>query len=140
MTTDFDDDPYLWLEDVDGERQLDWVRARNAESQQALTGGPRFQALRDRVLSILDSDDRIAYVQKRGAHYYNLWQDAQNPRGLWRRTSWESYASDEPAWEVVLDLDALGAAEGENWVWKGSSWLLPDRTHPGQNRPQPAIR
>ena len=121
-------DPFLWLEDVDGERQLDWVRARNAESQEALTGGPRFQALRDRVLSILDSDDRIAYVQKRGAHYYNLWQDAQNPRGLWRRTSWESYASDEPEWEVVLDLDALGAAEGENWVWKGSSWLLPDRS------------
>ena len=67
-------------------------------------------------------------MQKRGAHYYNLWQDAENPRGLWRRTSWESYLQDEPEWEVVLDLDALGSEEGENWVWKGSSWLLPDRS------------
>ncbi|MCK5945255.1 MAG: S9 family peptidase, partial [Planctomycetes bacterium] len=74
------------------------------------------------------SDDRIAYVHKRGAHYYNLWQDANNPRGLWRRTTWQSYLTDQPEWEVVLDLDALGKAEGENWVWKGSTWLLPDRS------------
>ncbi|MFN3244712.1 MAG: prolyl oligopeptidase family serine peptidase [Planctomycetota bacterium] len=128
MPNEAANDPFLWLEDVGGDEPLDWVRARNKESQQALTGGKRFGELQQRILSILDSDDRIAYVAKRGEHYYNLWQDANNPRGLWRRTSWESYQQDEPEWEVVLDLDALGKEEGENWVWKGSSWLLPDRS------------
>ena len=116
-------DPFLWLEDVDGDRSLEWVRARNAESEAALTRAPRFAALRDRLLSILDSDERIAHVAKRGPHYYNFWQDAANPRGLWRRTTWASYRTDSPEWEVVLDLDALGASEGENWVWKGATWL-----------------
>ena len=122
------DDPFLWLEDVSGDKALEWVRARNADSEKALTAGPRFDGIRRRLLSILDSTARIPYVQKHGAHYYNLWQDAQNPRGLWRRTSLEEYRKDAPNWDVVLDLDALGKTENENWVWKGSSWLLPDHT------------
>jgi prolyl oligopeptidase len=121
-------DPFLWLEDIDGDAALDWVRARNAESTRALTAAAGFDALQERLLSILDSNERVAYVARRGPHYYNFWQDADNPRGLWRRTSWESYLEEEPEWEVVLDLDALGEAEGENWVWKGSTWLLPDRS------------
>ena len=120
------DDPYVWLEDVLGDRALDWVRAQNADSQRQLADDERFERLRTRILSILDSTARIPAVQKRGAHYYNLWQDAQNPRGLWRRTTLAEYRSEEPAWETVLDLDALGKAEGENWVWKGSTWLAPD--------------
>lgn len=120
-------DPYLWLEDVLGETSLDWVRARNAESKKALTDSARFAELQARTLSILDSTDRIAYVAKRSDYYYNLWQDASNPRGLWRRTTLAEYQKAEPKWETVLDLDALGRAEGENWVWKGSTWLVPDR-------------
>ncbi len=120
-------DPYLWLEDVLGDKSLEWVKSRNAESQQALTTSDRFADLQTRTLSILDSTDRIAYVAKRGQHYYNLWQDADNPRGLWRRTTLDEYKKDDPTWETVLDIDALGKAEGENWVWKGSSWLVPDR-------------
>ena len=120
-------DPHLWLEDVLGDKSLDWVRARNAESQKALTDSARFQELQQRTLSILDSTDRIAYVAKRGAYYYNLWQDKSNPRGLWRRTTLAEYQKPDPKWELVLDLDALGKAEGENWVWKGSTWLVPDR-------------
>jgi prolyl oligopeptidase len=120
-------DPYLWLEEVLAEPSLDWVRERNKESQQALKGSTNFQELQQRTLSILDSTDRIAYVAKRGEHYYNLWQDANNPRGIWRRTTLDEYKKDVPAWETVLDLDALGKAEGENWVWKGSTWLVPDR-------------
>jgi prolyl oligopeptidase len=121
-------DPFLWLEDVGGNQALDWVRARNADSEKVLTTDPRFAALQQRLLSILDSTARIPYVGKHGEHYYNLWQDAQNPRGLWRRTTLAEYRKEAPQWEVVLDLDALGKQEGENWVWKGASWLLPDRT------------
>ncbi len=119
-------DPYLWLEDVGGDKALDWVRAQNADSHKALVEDPRFESIRSRLLSILDSTARIPYVQKHGAHLYNFWQDAQNPRGLWRRTTLDEYRKDSPQWEVVLDLDALGKQEGENWVFKGTSWLSPE--------------
>jgi prolyl oligopeptidase len=119
-------DPFEWLEDVGGDKALTWVRARNADSQKLLASSPDFERLRGRILSILDSTARIPYVQKHGEHYYNLWQDAQNPRGLWRRTSLAEFQKDEPKWDLVLDLDALGKQENENWVWKGASWLMPD--------------
>jgi prolyl oligopeptidase len=119
------DDPYLWLEDVTGAKSLDWVRAHNAISQKELESAPGFTALRDRLLAILDSKARIPSVAKRGEYFYNFWQDAQHVRGLWRRTSLAEFRQTEPAWETVLDLDALSAAEKENWVWKGSSFLYP---------------
>ncbi len=119
------DDAFLWLEDVAGDRALDWVRAQNARTQQQLASSPEFEALRADLLEILDSTARIPYVSKRGPHYYNFWRDAKNPRGLWRRTSLEEYRKAEPAWEVVIDLDALAAAEKENWVWRGAQLLEP---------------
>jgi hypothetical protein len=82
-------DPNLWLEDVLGDKALDWVRARNADSRKELTAGETFGKLEQRILSILDSTARIPFASKRGEHYYNLWQDAANPRGLWRRTTLE---------------------------------------------------
>ena len=120
------DDPALWLEDVGGDKQLAWVKEQNDSSTKELTADPRFEPIRSRILSILDSTARIPYVQKHGAHYYNLWQDANNPRGLWRRTSLDEYRKDQPAWETVLDLDALGKQEHESWVWSGAAWLAPD--------------
>jgi prolyl oligopeptidase len=122
------DDPYRWLEDVGGERALAWVRERNADSQKVLTGGERFQQLQSRILAILDSTDKIPYVGKHGAFFYNFWQDAKNPRGLWRRTTLAEYRKDAPQWDVVLDLDALGKQEKENWVWHGAAFLAPERT------------
>jgi prolyl oligopeptidase len=119
------DDPHLWLEDVGGDEALAWVRARNAESEKQLHGDLAFRSLRSQLLEVLDSDDKIPLVGKIGAHYYNFWKDKQNPRGLWRRTTLEEYRKEEPAWEVLLDLDALNKAEGESWVWHGASCLEP---------------
>ena len=119
------EDRYLWLEDVTGEKALDWARARNAVSAKVLETGD-FAALEKRILDILDSDARIPVVQKLGPWYYNFWRDAKNPRGLWRRTTLAEYRKDQPAWETVIDLDALGAAEKENWVWHGADCLKPD--------------
>ena len=119
------DDPFLWLEDVAGAKSLDWARARNAESAKALES-PAFAALEKRILGIVDSPARIPMIRKIGAHYYNLWQDAKNPRGLWRRTTLEEYRRPSPAWETVLDLDVLNAKEEENWVWKGATCLRPE--------------
>ena len=119
-------DKYVWLEDVTGDAALKWVRERNATSTQALAETEAFKALDARLLKILDSDARIPYVEKMGGHYYNFWRDAQNPRGLWRRTTLAEYRKAEPAWETVIDLDALGKAEDENWVWHGADCLKPD--------------
>jgi len=120
------DDPYLWLEEVQGERALAWVRERNRESRAVLEKQPTFAADRARILEILDSKDKIPSVSRRGDWLYNLWQDAKNPRGLWRRTTLAEYRKAQPAWETVLDLDALGAAEKESWVWKGAACHGPD--------------
>ncbi len=119
-------DPYLWLEDVLGERALAWVRQRNAESEAALQTRPGFEALRSCLREVLDSKDQIPYVARRGDWLYNLWRDAANPRGLWRRTTLAEYRRPQPAWETVIDLDALGKAEGENWVWAGATALGPE--------------
>lgn len=121
-----DDDAFLFLEDVTGEKALTWVRAQNAESQRVLADTEPFRATKARILAVLDSKARIPYVQKHGAFFYNLWQDAANPRGVWRRTTLDEYQKDAPAWQTVLDLDALGRAEGENWVWKGATFLEPE--------------
>ncbi len=121
-------DPNLWLEDVSGERSLDWVRAQNAITQKELEASPDFKAIHDRLLAIYDSKERIPYVAKHGDYYYNFWRDAQHTRGIWRRTSPAEYRKGDPAWETVLDVDALAAAEKENWVWKGAQVRYPNYT------------
>ena len=119
-------DPFIWLEDVHSERALTWVRAQNALTQHELGTSPDFKPVYDRLLAIYDSKARIPAVTKQGDFYYNFWRDAQHVRGLWRRTTLSEYRKESPAWETLLDLDALAAAEKENWVWKGSIWLRPD--------------
>ncbi len=121
-----EDDPFLWLEDVLGDAALGWVRERNAESEARLTARADFEPTRARLLGLLNSKARIPQVTRRGDFLYNLWQDEAQPRGLWRRTTLDGYRQDTPPWETVLDLDALGAAEGENWVWGGALALPPE--------------
>ena len=121
-------DPYQWLEDISGDRALGWVREQNAVAQKALEALPDFKPIDDRLLAIYDSHEKIPYVAKHGEYYYNMWRDAQHSRGLWRRCTPEEYRKKDPAWEPVLDLDALAAAEKENWVWKGALVRFPDYT------------
>ncbi|MGH3971642.1 MAG: S9 family peptidase, partial [Mycobacterium sp.] len=102
------------------------VRARN-EPTVAEFGGDEFEAMRAQALEVLDTDARIPYVARRGEYLYNFWRDAANPRGLWRRTTLDSYRSD-PVWDVLIDVDALAAADDENWVWAGAVVIRPDYT------------
>jgi prolyl oligopeptidase len=119
------EDPYLWLEEVTGDDAMAWVRDRNAETVAELTENARFAEMRDEIREVFDADDRIPYVRRRGEYLYNFWQDAANPRGLWRRTTLEQYRRPDPEWHVILDLDALAEREGENWVWDGAAVLRP---------------
>ncbi|GGK51438.1 prolyl oligopeptidase [Nocardia camponoti] len=118
-------DPYLWLEDVTGEDALDWVRARNDVVVQRFGSTDRFADFESRVLAMLDDDTKVAYPGRRGKWLYNFWRDAAHPRGVWRRTTFESYATDAPEWDVIIDVDALAEAEGENWVWGGAGVFRP---------------
>lgn len=119
-----EDDPWLWLEEVDGERALAWAAEQTARTAAHFVDAA-FEADRDGLRDALDRPDRIPFITRRGGLLYNFWQDAVNPRGLWRRTTLAAYQSDDPEWELLLDLDALAAREGEDWVWKGASTLPP---------------
>ncbi|MEZ5086206.1 MAG: prolyl oligopeptidase family serine peptidase [Tessaracoccus sp.] len=121
-------DPYLWLEEIESPEALDWVRARNAEAERELAGTPEFARLEEDLVAIYDSNEKIPYLTRRGDWYYNFWRDGQHPRGLWRRTTLDEYRTDSPSWEVLLDIDELNRAEGENWVWHGADFLRPE--HP----------
>ncbi len=120
-------DPYIWLEEARSEEALDWVRAENTRTLAALETDPRFEELKAEALAIFDSEDRIPFVSFRPDGLYNFWQDKDNPKGVLRRTTLESYQTDNPEWEVVLDIDALAAAEGKEWVYSGSSCLPPEQ-------------
>ena len=120
------EDPYLWLEDVSGDKAISWVKEQNAKTQKLLEAEPLFASIRDKTLEVVNSRARIPAVAKRGAFFYNFWQDEKNIRGIWRRTTIAEYKKAEPKWETVLDLDQLAKTEKENWVWKGSSCLYPN--------------
>ena len=121
-------DPWLWLEDVDSGRALGWVAERNAETERELTALPGYATLRTRLKTILDARDRIPYAGHHDGRFYNFWRDADHERGIWRRTTLAEYRKPAPAWETVLDLDALARLENENWVWAGVSFLEPHGT------------
>lgn len=122
-------DENAWLEDIYGEEQLAWVTEQNSRTEDLLEDAA-YASLESSILEVLDSTDRIAMVGKRGDWYYNFWKDGNNPKGLWRRTSWESYCTDAPEWDVLLDVDALAAAEGEEWVFHGATFLRPAAGEP----------
>lgn len=121
------DDPYLWLEEVESEKALEWVKSRNQIALDELTTSHRYAEIYDGLLEIYNSSDKIPAVTKHGDYYYNFWQDADHKRGIWRRCRPETFASDELVWETVLDIDALAEAEGVSWVWKSANVL--DLTH-----------
>lgn len=126
------DDKYAWLEDVEGQKPLEWVKAQNAKSEAEIAATPEFKQLEGKILTMLDSDAKIPGVEKIGDYYYNFWKDKNHERGLWRRTTLEEYRKPQPQWETVIDLDALNAAEGlqddKKWVWHGADCRKPDYT------------
>ncbi len=116
-------DPFLWLEEVDGEQALDWVKEQNADTARRLESNPLFDELYAQAKATLNSDSRLPAIDQKGEWLYNYWRDAEHPRGVYRRTSLEEFAKDAPAWETVIDVDALSAEEGHQWVFRGMDCL-----------------
>ncbi|MBJ7447396.1 MAG: S9 family peptidase, partial [Brevundimonas sp.] len=121
-------DEHLALEQVDGAEAMAFVRASNERALATLTGDPRYEPFRQQAEAILTATDRIPGPSFLGDGIGNYWQDATNPKGIWRRTTLDGYRSADTPWETLIDLDALSRAEGKDWVWKGSNCLAPDET------------
>jgi len=119
-------DPYIWLEDVSSPRAMDWVHAENAKTTAVLEKDPHFAGLYDEALAIAQAKDRIPAPELIGDEVYNFWRDQTHVRGVWRKTSKADYASADPHWTTVLDLDAISTAEKANWVWEGDNCLAPE--------------
>lgn len=125
-TADATQDPYLWLEDVEGQKALDWVKARNEPSLKTLEAQPKFAEYRAKAEAILSDKRRIPTPAIQGENVVNFWQDDTHVRGIWRKATLKSYLSGQPQWQTLIDMDQLAKAEGKNWVWKGATCLKPD--------------
>ena len=121
------EDPYLWLEEVEGERAMAWVKEHNAKSLGVLQSDPRYQRYHDAALKIVEATDRIAFPQFRGRMIYNFWQDPTHVKGILRKTTLESYRTANPKWTVVLDIDSLAKVDNANWVYRGANCLQPEQ-------------
>jgi prolyl oligopeptidase len=121
-------DPYLWLEQIEGKKALNWVEGQNKATLAVLKAQPGFEETYEKALEIMNSDERIAYPSIRGKYIYNFWKDEKNERGIWRRTTVDEYLKPSPEWEILLDIDKLSEQEGEKWVYKGATGLYPDYT------------
>ncbi|MEE2877555.1 MAG: prolyl oligopeptidase family serine peptidase [Pseudomonadota bacterium] len=123
---DGETDPYVWLEEVEGDAALEWVRAQNDRTLDKLRSDALYEPYYNDALDVLTSDERIPYGTIRDGMVYNFWQDETNVRGLWRRTTLDSYGTDEPEWETIIDFDKLAEEEGKNWVYKGANCFQPE--------------
>jgi prolyl oligopeptidase len=124
LGADAPDDPYTWLEDVHGAKQLEWVKQRNDVALKQLKNDPDYQKNYDAILTVLDATDRIPFGQLYFSHVFNFWQDQDHVRGIWRRAAIASYETSSPQWETLIDVDQLAAAENKNWVFKRASCAI----------------
>src|SRR4051812_3028534 len=122
-------DPFLWLEELNGARAMEWVRAENARTLKVLEADPRFKGLYDDALKIAEAKDRIPEPRFLDGAIFNFWQDSDHVRGVWRRTTVDDYKNPQPSWTTVLDLDAVAKAEKANWVWKDADCAWPEERH-----------
>ncbi|MEO8361310.1 MAG: prolyl oligopeptidase family serine peptidase, partial [Vicinamibacteria bacterium] len=124
-TTALPADPYIWLEEPTSPRAMAWVNAHNAVTEKRLTADPRYKTLYEEALALGGAKDRIPQPSFLHGAIYNFWQDAEHLRGIWRKTTLDSYRTASPEWTTVLDIDALGKADGKSWVLKGVDCLHP---------------
>lgn len=120
------EDPYLWLEEIEGENSLNWVKSQNAKAEKNLASNPLFSEFEEKLLKVYNNKDRIAYPRMVGDYVYNLWQDGEYERGIWRRMTTADYLKNKTDWEILINLDDLSKKENKKWVFAGASFLETD--------------
>lgn len=119
-------DKYAWLEDVNGDKALAWVKEHDARTAAVLEKDPYFKPLEAEAFTVLSSPDRLPYPDFLGSAVYNLWKDSQHLHGIFRRTSMAGYLSHDPKWETVIDYDALSKQDNQSWMPKDIRCLHPE--------------
>ena len=122
-------DKYTWLEDIHGDKSMEWVKAENARTAAVMEKQKPFAELDEAALKVLDSPDKLAFPQFRAGMVYNTWRDKDHVRGIVRRTTLNSYLSNDPKWETVIDYDALGKQDKQSWVGHGLDCMAPEEEH-----------
>ena len=122
-------DKYTWLEDIHGEKSMEWVKAENARTAAVMEKQKPFAELNEEALKVLDSPDKLASPQFLAGMVYNTWRDKDHVRGIVRRTTLESYLTDDPKWETMIDYDALGKQDKQSWVGHGLGCMPPENEH-----------
>ncbi|WP_276391739.1 prolyl oligopeptidase family serine peptidase [Eudoraea chungangensis] len=120
------EDDYLWLEEVDSPKALEFVESQSENTLETLKKEKEYSSIYDKSLEIYNSSERIAYPSIKGDYVYNFWKDKDHVRGIWRRCSIESYNSGDPDWETLLDVDELSEKDNIKWVFKKSTGLYPE--------------
>ena len=126
FTIQAQEDPYLWLEEIDSEKSLEFVNKQNKLTQDKLSSINEYQDIYDSCLEIYNSPDRIVYPTTYGEFVYNFWKDKEHVRGIWRRSPKAKYVDGNPTWETLLDLDEMSKNDDVKWVYKGASGLYPN--------------
>ncbi|WP_232829262.1 prolyl oligopeptidase family serine peptidase [Aureibaculum luteum] len=126
LITQAQEDKYLWLEEVDGQKALEFVASQNKATIEELSTEKDYQSIYDKSLEIYNSNEKIAYPSIQGNYVYNFWKDENHVRGIWRRSLLDSYTSGNPVWETLLDIDEISKKDDKKWVYKGSNGLYPD--------------
>ncbi len=117
------DDDFLWLEEIDGARAMEWVTEQNARTRRELGSSPEFEVMQAQALGALNSTSRIPSLEWHGRYLYNLWKSEANPRGLYRRLTIDELRKPNPQWTTVLDIDAMSARDNKRWVFKSLNCL-----------------
>lgn len=120
------EDPYLWLEEVDSQKSLDYINKLSKSTVDKFKQSEYYKDIQDNSLKIYNSTDRIVYPSILGEYVYNFWQDKEHIRGIWRRTPKSKYLTGKPEWEILLDFDKMSKEDNEKWVYKGSSGIYPN--------------
>lgn len=104
-----------FLEEVEGERALNWVREQNTRSLEILKADARFKSIREDILQILKDKSILYPITIKGDWVYELWKGEGHPRGLYRRAPLSTYVAGQPEWQTVLDIDQLAQQEDKSW-------------------------
>lgn len=118
-------DKYQWLEDIDGQKSLDFVNTQNKATIEKLSKEKDYKSIYDKSLEIYNSSDRIAYPNIKGKYVYNFWKDKYHERGIWRRCLLANYTNGKFDWETLIDIDEMSKKDNIKWVYKGSEGLYP---------------
>lgn len=116
-------DQFNFLEKLDSQEALNWVKKENALTTEQFTKNKIFNKTFNELKSVLFDSEALPHIYKRKGYVYNFWQDEKNIIGVWRRTTLDKYKEDIIDWEILIDFDELSQNENHQWFFGGPDFL-----------------